>query len=335
MLPETLVTDWRSRHRLPSCRPSASREVRLRGPEGLRDYGQHVRVTVPDPQEFDALMHTGRLGGIGTFCSLHTPIHVERTEELIREWPADVVVIGVHRLTTGVMVTQGNRNYTYRRGQLVFASNASPYVQQSHGISDPAGLVIPTELLGREGRIAVDAKRPVAPDTILSRATAAFVRRVAFDVARGEVDPAAEETAAAAVELIRAALGQLNYLKHRIDDNPVFLRQAAQDLIDRRHRDPDFGVAAIAQSLHLSRRQLYRHFQSEDRSLAQLIADRRVATATRLLTSQPDLGMAEIAYSAGFTSATTMRNHFRAAFALTPTEYRVEAAAGRLPRARD
>lgn len=325
MLPDALIARWRARNGMstPGRHGPMAPEIRYTGADGLRNYGQHVEVSVPNPGEFDAVMHVGTLGRIGTFCSLHTPMRLERSTQSIREWPADVVVFGVHRMGNGILVTQGKRDHAYQPGQLTFVSNAAPYVQHATSISDPAGLVIPIELLGREGAVAIAADRPVAIDTLLSRAAAAYTRQLAFDVARGDTDTSAGDTEAATIELMRAALGHLNYAGYRLDDNPVFVRQAARDVIERRHRDRDFAVPAIAQALHLSRRQLYRHFESEDRSLAQLIAAQRLATATRLLTEQPALQLDEVATASGFASATTMRNHFRSEYGMTPSEFRL------------
>ncbi|MDY6807974.1 MAG: helix-turn-helix domain-containing protein [Actinomycetota bacterium] len=92
----------------------------------------------------------------------------------------------------------------------------------------------------------------------------------------------------------------------------------------RRFHDPSFGPDDIAYELHVSRRQLYRYFAATGESPATAIADRRLAEVRTLLLDRPDLRLSEIAGRAGFSSTSTMRNRFRAAFGVTPTEFRSE-----------
>ncbi|UKO92350.1 AraC family transcriptional regulator [Gordonia amicalis] len=324
-LPEQMIETWERRvgvHR-SMIQPEP---IRLSGPEGMRHYGQHVEVHTDDPDSFDSLMYVRQLSMIGTFCSLHTPVQVSRNPRLIDEQPSEDLVIGVHTLEGRHFIRQGSRDFAYGAGQLAFVSNASPYLERTFEINDPAGLVIPLELLGNQRRIAERARRPVASHTLLARATASFILQFASDTAVGvsEPDP---DTEMAAIELVRAALGQLDYDNRQITDNALFVREAVSDLIERHHRDPSFTPNTIARYLHISRRQLYRHFEDTEDSLAARIADRRLKTACELLRTRPDLAVSEVARISGFPSSPTMRNRFRAELGLGPSEYRARAAA--------
>lgn len=74
--------------------------------------------------------------------------------------------------------------------------------------------------------------------------------------------------------------------------------------------------------LHMSRRQLYRHFAQAGESLADMIARRRLEEVCDLLVEQPGMGLEEVAHAVGFSSVSTMRNRFRAEYGMAPTEYR-------------
>lgn len=323
-LPPQVISDWEQRIGINPAISPGPEPIRLRGREGLPYYGQHVQVEIENPDDFDSVMYIRQLSTMGTFCALHTPFGVVRTHQLMREQPSDDLVVGVHTLRGNSSVRQGTRDHAYRPGQLVIISNSAPYVQRTHSIADPAGLVIPLELLGAQRHTAELARRPVASHTLLSRATAAFIRQFAYDTAAGAATEPDAETERAAVELVRAALGQLNYDRYQLSDNALFIRQAAIDLVERNHSDPDFTPDSIARSLHVSRRQLYRHFEDSDDSLAAIIAERRAQTAREMLLNNRTLSISEVAVASGFPSVATMRNRFRSRFGLSPNELRMK-----------
>lgn len=323
-LPTQVITDWERRIGIDPAGTDRPNEIRLKGREGIPYYGQHVRVDIDDPDEFDSVMYARQLSTMGTFCSLHTPFRVERTAALIHEQPSDDLVVGVHTLRGSSSVKQGTRDYDYLPGQLVIVSNAAPYVEHTRSIADPAGLVIPLEKLGDQRHIAEVARRPVASHTLLSRATASFIRQFAYDTAAGFATEPNAETEHAAIELVRAALGQLNYDRYQLSDNALFIRQAAIDLVERNHCDADFTPDTIARTLHISRRQLYRHFEDSSDSLAAIIAERRAQTAREMLLNNRLLSIGEVAAASGFPSVATMRNRFRSRFGLSPNELRMK-----------
>ena len=323
-IPTTVVESWRNRIGA-NRNEGRAQPLRLSGPEGMENYSPLIEVQVDEPGKFDSFIYTRQLSLITTFCALHTPFQLTRTPQLVLDAPSDDLIIAVHTMRGRHTVRQGTRDYDYRPGQLAFVSNAAPYVEHTFEINDPAGLVIPLELLGSQRRIAEQARRPVASDTLLARATASFILQFTSDTAV-EVIEATEETEMAAIELVRAALGQLDYENRPITDNALFVREAVSDLIERHHRDPSFTPNRIARLLHISRRQLYRHFEDTEDSLSARIADRRLKTACELLRTRPDLSVSDVARLSGFPSSPTMRNRFRAEFGCGPSEYRTRAA---------
>lgn len=323
-LAPNVIDDWKRRIGV-GYESSAAEPVRFSGRNGMHEYRHNVRLGVREPDHFDALSYRRTLSLIGVFCVLHTPVRVERNEDLIIEQPADELLVGVHSLRGRTFIEQGGTTRAYSPGQLVTVNNASPYVQTNHAIADPAGLVIPLELLSDRRDTAERTRRPRPSHSALSRATAAFIRRFAADVAADGGAVPDEETEVAAIELVRAALGTHDD-HHDLNGNGVFVRQAAVELIERNHRDPDFSPESICRALHLSRRQLYRHFEATQESLASLIADRRLRTAHDLLLDKTELSVAEVAVASGFPSTATMRNRFRTRYNRSPRETRFISA---------
>ncbi|MDL9937705.1 helix-turn-helix domain-containing protein [Gordonia sp. ABSL1-1] len=329
-----LVNQWRGRLGARVGGQAGDPHMRWSGVDGMATYNPLVELSADRPAEFGAMMYTRTLTKCSTYSTLHTPFRLERTPALVRERPYDHLIVLVNTLRGYSAVQQGPQKHTYRPGQLVFVNLAVPYRHHCDAVSDPVGMVIPLDLLGRQRHVAERARRPVGSDTVLSRAAAAFVTRFAIDTAIAGRPAPPVDTELAAIDLITAALAEVQSdSRHRLADDSLFIQEAARDLIERHHRDPDFAPDTVAAHLHVSRRQIYRNFEKAGESLAALIASRRAETARELLISQPGLSIAEIAQAAGFPGAATFRNRFRAQYGVGPREYRKLVQAGMDPSA--
>ncbi len=92
----------------------------------------------------------------------------------------------------------------------------------------------------------------------------------------GQVMSIAPERVSPSEQVSRVAVSDLRTSER-------YLRAAVTDLIERNFRDPDFSVEVVARHLHVSRRHLYRVLAGSPTSLAEMIADRRLEWARRLL----------------------------------------------------
>lgn len=130
--------------------------------------------------------------------------------------------------------------------------------------------------------------------------------------------------------LVEMAFGAL------IESVPGNIRGVREErLIDRartlmllRRGEPDFGVAELAQDLHVSTRQLQRTFAAADSSPADELRAMRVQMAAELLenSAYDSLTIAEIAMHAGFTSSAAMRRAFATRNLPMPARRRAEVA---------
>jgi len=154
----------------------------------------------------------------------------------------------------------------------------------------------------------------------LVRAVTTFLRRLAH--ADSGADAASAAAQSAAVNLVKAVLAQEIYRTHRLDDANRTVRARALALIEQRFRDPKFAAPQLSAELHVSRRQMYRHFSAAGESLADLIAKRRLEEVRSVLRAQPGKRLDEVARAAGFASTSAMRNRFRGAYGITPAEFR-------------
>jgi transcriptional regulator GlxA family with amidase domain len=88
------------------------------------------------------------------------------------------------------------------------------------------------------------------------------------------------------------------------------------------HPEQAHTTESLAQRAAMSRRNFTRHFrQATGTSLKQWILSQRLAHAQRMLESS-DASIEAVAQEAGFRSSLSLRQHFQAAFRISPSTYR-------------
>ena len=88
------------------------------------------------------------------------------------------------------------------------------------------------------------------------------------------------------------------------------------------HLDEDLRIEVLADHAAMSPRTLIRRFRAElGISPRQWVLAHRIDRARQLL-EETDLTVEQVAAAVGFTSAGSLRPHFREVTGLTPTEYR-------------
>ena len=324
-LPPGVVQAWQARI---GCNDpigdNPTRYFRRTGREGLANYTPALGITPADADGFDEIAFWRPLSEMMVYALIRTPCTISRTPEMIKQYSSPYLVVGTQTLPGGGRFRQGDADYVYRNPQhmLVFDNN-EPYEQTSYQIADVAGVWVPVDLLGKELGSRQRVRQPVFTDTPLARAAAAFIRNFAFDVAARGADVDAD-TELAAIDLVRATLGQQDstLTLGGVSNNPVYIREATRALVEHHFRDPGFAAESIAEALHMSRRHLYRCFEGAKETPATMIANRRLDRARELLEHRETTALDAIALASGFASASTLRNRFRAAFSMTPNEYR-------------
>lgn len=298
------------------------------GTEAVDFYGVEPSELI-DPREFEVLMYRVPLTLMeSSVAVLRSPVRLEFTEDDKRLRLGDNLMVGSCLDHAATYVEPGARDHLYRPGELILTGNSPAHLLMSDGPVDSVGVVIPRELLGRNSRAIERSWQPFVSGSVLARATAAFITSFAVSTAIGvEPNPSAE-TEEAVVEVIVSALGELTGTSSSLTDNPLLVREAVLDVIERRYSDVEFGVDMIAADLHLSRRQIYRYFEASGQSLAARIAERRIEAAIDLLNSQPQTPIGAVARRTGFASVATFRNRFRTRVGIGPTEYRAALLSG-------
>jgi AraC-like DNA-binding protein len=310
-----------------------------------RDYWQHVvtdalgplelHITGPlDERDRLVLSEFGavRVGALRTSL----PGGAERTRRHLRSSDPDVCKVDILAGGSGVLVQDG-REASLRRGDMALVDLSRPAYWRLSAARMVA-VVFPRSLLP----LSRDEVSQLTGVTIPGdRGTGALVSSLALQVADNPDDygPAAGTRLGTAIlDLLGVALAAR---LDRGDTVPEDTRQRALLLrihafIERHLADPRLSPAAVAAAHFVSLRYLHKLFQAEHTTVAAWIRRRRLENCRRDLRDPVlrDRPVSAVAARWGLTNPAHFNRLFRAAYGLTPGEYRRAAPEVANPTAR-
>lgn len=299
-----------------------SREViRLDGSRGMLQLSNFGAMRAADPDAFEAALVRRSIGATMLYSTLetsHTVVYEQGAPD-----DEDIVIVGTsnqggQRLRTAAGIQLMNV------GRMGFMSSMGASAVEHMGVSDTTGVVVPVAAIpGYRHVIARGAE--MFPDTPLTRAAGASLGRMLFEWVK---DPdqgqgALAGTEAALIALVRGLFRQ--FPGDGETSRASEFRAEAGRIIERRHRDPAFGLADLAADLHVSRRQLFRLYEGTDESPASRLLRRRLVTAREELVSTPPQDLAAVAARSGFADASALRAQFSRHVGLSPSAFRLAA----------
>ncbi|MEV4998566.1 AraC family transcriptional regulator [Streptomyces niveus] len=281
--------------------------------------------------DFQASLRAAHLGGTQVFAHAYPSLRTWRTAKMIRR--DDPELYSVALVLRGQQeIGQARRNTTPGIGNMVMYSSRKPYEMQVKADDGTAAALVAqvprallplsadkldrllvTRLPGREGIGAL------VVNFLTHLATDAGPYRPADGVRLGTV----------LLDLLTAMLAH-----HLEDDSQVPPESRERTLVLQIKRflhqhlgDPRLSADSIAAAHHISTRHLHRLFQSHGHTVAAWIRSQRLEHARRDLTD-PALAyhpIHAIAARWGFTHGAAFSRTFRAAYGLTPQDYRHHA----------
>jgi AraC-like DNA-binding protein len=271
-------------------------------------------------------IHSLDLGVIRIVCASGGPLEGEvlRTPRLIRDSDPDLCKIDVQLRGRGVL-EQDDRQAELAPGAFSFVDLSRP-CQLAGGLNGVAAVMFPRSLLPLRYR---DTKQlagvrfdPREPNSAL---VGLLVGKVAGNLDE-HVTPANTRIGGAIFDLILAAL---SVRLDRVDAIPADTRLRAlgwqvKSFIEDQLGDPRLTPGRIAAAHHISLRYLYRLFEAEQTSVGSWIRGRRLDHCRRDLTDPALAGRPVSAIGArwGFVDATHFTRAFKAAYGVTPGDYR-------------
>ncbi|MFI7320211.1 helix-turn-helix domain-containing protein [Streptomyces venezuelae] len=297
-------------------------------------YHAPYALSSPHTADFAASLGLLRLGPV-TVSVVATPsLHAQRSPRLIRASDPEAYVVTLVRRGT-LCVTRAGTETEVRAGQLMVSDTSRPLrsslaahagrAELVHVVVPHALLPVPADVVERAGATPVSGDQGVG--ALLSRSLA---RLVTDPVPYGPA--AAACLGHAAIELSAAAL-----LAHQQTGDVPHPERLPQALSTRVHAyiqdhlgDVDLTPTRIAEAHHISIRSLYRLFESQGTSLAELIRELRLDGARRDLADPLHGGqpIGAIAARWGFRRAGDFTRAFRAAYGVPPGDYRRRAGRG-------
>jgi AraC-like DNA-binding protein len=185
-------------------------------------------------------------------------------------------------------------------------------------------LVLPREVLGLdESEMARVTASPLGPGTPLGGLMAPFLA--------GLVDDAGTYSARTGELMARNVVDLIGVMADEIlgrssaetpgTNRALLLR--VQEFVDLHIADPDLTPQVIARAHHISLRYLHKLFESEDVTVGRYIQRRRLEECRRDLARRGNgATISAVAHRWGFTSAAHFSRVFRAAYGMSPREWR-------------
>lgn len=273
---------------------------------------------VPAP-ELAVSLRLGSYGAVGVCAARATATTVRRTPRLAREDTEPMVFLSLQRSGHSIVV-QHDREAVLGPGDFAIYDTTAPYSLLFEDGLDATFFRIPRAVLAMTDA-AVRQASAVRISNPFAGLTAQYLATLAADTAitSGGYGAAA---AVPTVELIRAALSaQLGD-----DREPLDNTLAARILADiRRHvADPELSPAAVAARHYISVRYLHRILQREGIRFSAWVRQRRLEATRRDLIDIRSAGLpvAVVARRWGFTDPAHFSKAFRAAYGVSPREWR-------------
>ncbi|MGY1946721.1 helix-turn-helix domain-containing protein [Nocardia asiatica] len=282
----------------------------------------HVVLDGPDEQ-VHATFDVWQFGDASVFRARTSGIQLIRTLEQVRSSPAPVLAIAVQQAGDG-HYEQGGVHRVVRPGELHVMDLNAPYDFSWHGDGASTCLHVPLDQLGLPADLISQAATRVQ-DSPHYRLVAGHIAQLTADADALSADPAAALSGCASIELIRGLL-----LSAGSDDGnssvvPAdILLSRIRAYVRRNLADPDLGAEQIAKAHNMSVRQLYKVCANAEYSLEQWIISQRLEQVRGDLAQQKQKHrtIAMIARRWGFRDPSHFARRFRAAYGVSPREWR-------------
>lgn len=299
--------------------------------EALRESCVPIAIQPAADGPFRAMSLTRQLGCVQITTVEADANRARRTERLIAQGNRDTLNVSVQHGGPGLIVQDGKETLL-APGDLMFYDPTRPYSLDFSERYRLQVFALPRHALGlSEDEVRRLTAVRMRPDTGTAALVASFLVRLATDAA-AYPPPIGALLARNAVDLLTTLAAE------RLGADPgstgdtggTALRLRIQAYIDRHLSDPDLSPPAIAAAHHVSVRYLHRLFETQGTTVGRWIRHRRLEACRREL-ARPGGGgptVAAVAHRFGFTSPAHFSRVFRAAYGMSPRDWRAKASRG-------
>ena len=277
-----------------------------------------------ESRSIDLRLLSTDLGPINLQSVRSSPTAFTRPSRLASGGSPPTIALSVHRAGSTTVVQEG-REAVLDAGDLALIASGQPSAVRSTRRSSTDVLRIPAELLALpEATLRQVTARRLGPELPLAGVIGRFVDDLATMPDLRPVEAA--QLARPAVELVRAlvavVIGDPGPARDSLD---ATLEARVAHYLRAHWHDLELSAERIAAEHHISTRHLYRLLAAQGITLRQWIRERRLE-ACRDELARPDLAVPTVAAIGrrwGFSDATNFGRAFKAAYGLTPLEWRL------------
>jgi AraC family transcriptional activator of tynA and feaB len=282
---------------------------------------------------FEAELQAGCLAEIGLVLFENSPMAISHTARHVAHTSPDELFL-CRQVAGALALEQDSRDLVLEPGDMTLLDPRLPYAGRFFAGSRLLVLKLPRHQLdariGKTRELTARAIRPTAGENGLLSAFVAMLPSHA-----GQLAPEAEESVENQVlDLIAVSLSKTMQREGlRVSSARSLILTKLRAAIDAHLTDPNLDANTIAAAAGVSVRYANAVLAEERTSIMRLVQARRLARCRASLEdpSQRHRTVSEIAYSWGFSDMTHFGRKFRAAYKVTPSEYR---NARPLPRVR-
>jgi AraC-like DNA-binding protein len=252
-----------------------------------------------------------------------TALTTEHTPTLAREGLPPSIFVGL-QMAGACVISQAGSEATLHPGDLVVYDSATPSVSsggdavRQHKFRIPLdALALPADVIRQALGVALSPGHPIAD------LAATYLQRLAsrtdlFDV------PGADVASQATVELIRAVITtHVEAAELAMEPAQTTLQLRIMAYVRAHLREPRLSAAQIAAEHHISVRHLYKVLAANGVSLGDWIRTHRLEGCHNEIGAEgPVEPLASIARHWGFTDPSSFARIFRAAYGMSPREWR-------------
>jgi AraC-like DNA-binding protein len=313
--------------------PRADRVSAVTAAVGRSEVPQQVAVDTSGPEIWHRLELWDLGSGAHLLHTAGTGMTVSRRPDHLRSPAARRLAVSLQLSGSGRLLAADGARPT-GPGDLFLIDQTRAFDYRWTGVISALAFIVDYDQLG----LPADAARAAAPRLAasplygLTRAHFAGLRRAMNELRSGGALPMVGQ---ATVELVRALITTAAPDVPGAGDAPGhLLHLRVTRYVEEHLADPGLDAGQIAAAHHISVRQLYSIWSAHDRTLAQWIIHQRLERArTQLEDRAQALTVAGVGRRCGFTDISHFCRRFRAAYGMSPGEWRaVKSADPRGPR---
>ncbi|MFI1155045.1 helix-turn-helix domain-containing protein [Streptomyces sp. NPDC020817] len=273
---------------------------------------------------FDGRITTDRLGYLQVSTMEADAERVSRTPELIARSSEALVAVGVQRSGTAIFVQDGRRAEV-GEGDLVVYDTTRPYSFDYPQRFATHVFQLPRRTLGvSDGDIRQVTGNAIGTGDGFGAMLIPFLATLASSPADSYPPAVANRLAGNVVDLFATLIAERAHPGGTDAGARSHLMLRVRDHINRNLGDPDLSPDRIAQTHRISVRYLHRLFEGEGTTVGRFIRQRRLEECGRELARRDRTAptVSAVAQRWGFVNPAHFSRAFRAAYSVSPREWR-------------